>query len=492
MQQPRNERLRTAIVDATLIDGNGTPPVSHTTVLIEGSYISAIGPAGSLRLPPDSVEISATGKFVMPGMVDTNAHLTVFGTDPAAGYETLVRYSPRNEQLAIEAAQLHLKYGVTTVRDSYGVLPALKAAQEAIERGSTFGARILAAGNIVGWGGPFSVTFGAANSLGRPRAVPLAYPQLTRFQEEFNELVTQGSGEELLDMNPDELRTAIDRYLAKGPDFIKYGGTAHWSYPTLIGFSAAAQRTIVDTAHLRGLSTETHATSPEALRMAIDAGIDLIQHPEVLSPREIPDDIVQAIHDREIICSMLSNTITGAAWTRHLDEVAESERRRTSERARGAVVLETAFSRRRLHLDADVDTRLRRQNAQRLVAAGCRITVGTDNYLGAAPEFRREPKLEMQEPGLGTLLGVEGLVELGMTPSQAIVAATRNGAIACRAVDRFGTIEAGKIADLIVLDADPLENISNVRRQSLVVSRGEIVETTRLPERPIFGRSSPL
>ena len=76
---------------------------------------------------------------------------------------------------------------------------------------------------------------------------------------------------------------------------------------------------------------------------------------------------------------------------------------------------------------------VRRSNAQKLIRSGCTIAVSTDNYLGSAPEIRREPKLDNQEAGIGTIVAIEGLVELGMTPSEAIKAATKNGALACRA-----------------------------------------------------------
>lgn len=479
----------TALVGATLIDGTGRTPLREATLLIGSGRIAQIGSRDSHKLPSDVRTIDVSGKWVMPGIIDTNVHLTVFGQSPGAGYETLVRYGPANERLALESAQLHLKYGVTAVRDSYGVLPALLTTREMIERGSVVGPRVLAAGNIVGWGGPFSVTFGAPNSPGRPRVVAFPFVELTRFQQEFNDVVTQGTGEELLDLDPDELAAAIDGYLDKGPQFIKYGGTGHFAYPDLIPFSAAAQRVIVDRAHRRGLVAETHATSAESLRQSIDAGVDLIQHPEILRLRELPDDIIERIRDSKIVCSLLSNTITGPAWERHKTRSNDIRQKHDAEERAGRA-WDSAWLQRRRRLDLDEDIDLRRHNAQRLIAAGCVITIGTDNQWGAAPEFRLSPKPDEQEPGLGTLRGLEGLVDLGMSPSAAIVAATRNGAIACRQSEEFGTLEVGRSADLIVLDGDPLSDITNVRRIATVMVRGALVDLERLPENPIFSRTS--
>ena len=84
-----------------------------------------------------------------------------------------------------------------------------------------------------------------------------------------------------------------------------------------------------------------------------------------------------------------------------------------------------------------------------MIAAGCLVTIGTDSYQGAAPEFLRAPKPDNQEPGMGSIMAIEGLVELGMTAGEAIMSATRNGAIACGALENYGTVEVGKIADLL-------------------------------------------
>src|SRR5262249_57781466 len=102
----------------------------------------------------------------------------------------------------LEAAQLQLKYGVTTVRDSYGMLTPLVQTRDAIAKGEAVGARILAAGNILGWGGPYSVSF----SLIPER-------DLTLFQEQMNDAITQGGGGNLMVISPEELRIAINKYL---------------------------------------------------------------------------------------------------------------------------------------------------------------------------------------------------------------------------------------------------------------------------------------
>ena len=121
------------------------------------------------------------------------------------------------------------------------------------------------------------------------------------------------------------------------------------------------------------------------------------------------------------------------------------------------------------------------------------MSVGPDNVLfgtgGVAPEFMRErsPVAEHLEPGIGTIISIEGLVELGMTPSEAIVAATKHGAMACKALDDFGTLEVGKLADILIFAADPLADISNIRKLEVVMKEGQTIDIGSLPTNPVTG-----
>jgi imidazolonepropionase-like amidohydrolase len=117
------------------------------------------------------------------------------------------------------------------------------------------------------------------------------------------------------------------------------------------------------------------------------------------------------------------------------------------------------------------------------------VTAGTDSYWAAAAEFARTPKPPNQDHGIGTVLAIEGLVELGMTPAQALVAGTKNGAIAARALDQFGTLEAGKRADLLILDASPLEDIKNLRKISTVIKDGVVIDRQSLPSARVLSRA---
>jgi imidazolonepropionase-like amidohydrolase len=458
-----------AITNVTVIDGTGAGPRAGMTVAIDNGRIVSVKKGGAA--PTGARVIDGKGKYLVPGFVDSNVHGTVYGNPKRR--DTSVKYSERGEELALEFAQRHLKAGITTIRDSYGLLAPLVTVRDKIARGEVVGPRMLVAGNIVGWGGPFSLTFSLT-----PES------DLSYFQEKWNDAVAQGAGEDLADMTPEELRVAMNAYLDKGVDFIKYGGTSHFSRPSLIGFSPRAQQVIVGETHKRGKIAETHATSPEGLRMAVEAGIDLIQHPE-LNSRDLPDDLIRLIVEKDVLCAIRSNMVTGDVHKRHLATRAAAEARFAS-----APPATTTAERNRRADALDKGGAIQRRNAERLIKAGCRVTIATDNYLGDAPEFRRTPKTPDQEPGEGSILAIEGLVELGMTPIQALVAASRHGAAAAGMEKDLGTVEAGKIADLLLLDADPSADIRNIRRLGMVISRGQVVDTAALPDRAIFGAAN--
>ena len=462
-----------AIVGATVIDGNGGAPMPNATIVMNNRRITAIGAKGSVTVPQGATVIDGTGKYVTPGFIDTNVHISMY-----ANLETLARYLPRATEVVVEGAQLELKYGITTVRDSYGELPTLMKVRDMVARGDVVGPRMLVAGNIVGWGGPFTITFAQMKDSG-----------LSPFQEQVNDLIAQGAGEELMDLTPAELRVAINKYLDKGPDFVKYGGTSHWNNPVFIGFSLDAQKALIEEVHKRNLMTDTHSTSIEGLKLSILAGVDVIQHPEVLDPREMPDELVQMIRERKIIGSMLVNQITGDAWKRHL-KTKESNQKKQAEAAADAdadhTKTKTLAERRQEDRDLGLAIEMRRRNAEKLVRAGVILTPGTDNYIGTAPEFRREKKQVWTEPGMGTITAIEGYVELGMTTLQAITAGTKNGAIACKLQKDLGTIEVGKFADVVVLDADPVADIHNIRKINRIVRDGRVIDPGTLPTSPVW------
>ena len=102
------------------------------------------------------------------------------------------------------------------------------------------------------------------------------------------------------------------------------------------------------------------------------------------------------------------------------------------------------------------------------------------------PELRGPASPYFPDPGIGTIIAIEALVRLGMTPGDAIVAATKHGAMAAGKLDQFGTLEAGKFADLLILRADPLTDIASIRTLETVVKDGQVIDPATLPTKPWY------
>ena len=464
-----------AIIGATVIDGNGGAPLTDGTVLVRSGTFEQVGKRGDVKVPDCAQKVDGTAKFVTPGFVDTNVHNGM--PTSAAEY---ARYWEKLTDIAIEGAQMHLKYGVTSIRDSYGTMMPLLAARDAIKSGKAIGARMYVAGNIIGWGGTFSKTF-----RGRD---PESY-----YEEWVNDQITQGAGELMPWFGPDSLRVIVNNYIDKGVDFVKIGGTAHSQTDPGLIFSERQFKAIVDAVHKRGLMAETHATSPEGMYIALTAGVDLIQHPEV-GGVPITDEVLKLLEEKKPFCSIHGNNHYGRAYQ------AAQARANAAARTGGAGANNEPTELRdwpkppmteKMIEDSirATNARVMRANAQKIVKTSCPITTATDNQVASAIEFSRDPnQWGAREPGIGTLASIESLVDFGMTPAQAIVAATKNGARALphHMGDSLGTIERGKIADVVMLDADPLQDIKNVRKIRMVIKDGVIIDRDKLPTNPII------
>lgn len=390
-----------ALVGGTVIDGNDGAPLPDATLLIKGDRIVALGPRSKTPLPSGAQQIDVSGKYLTPGFIDANVHVTPY-TGISLGDGGAI-------DMALTAARQFLEHGVTTICDTWGGLPALLGARDSLSHGNVLGARLLVSGNIIGLDGAFDD-------------------------------VTQGMGTNLLELSPDSIRTLINQYLDKGVDFIKIAVTAHSGAPDpkAILFSKASLEVMVQEAHKRGKLVESHTQGIDGLRLAVQAGVDVLQHPEVLTGGRMPEDLARLLAQQGTVCAMMT--------------VANSST-----------------------VDDSIPGR-NRENSQILIRNGCRIAVATDdmylmNYFGNEPHVWGE----------WTLRGIEMLVTLGMTPAQALTAATKNGAIAAGAEREFGTLEVGKKADVLVLQKNPLADIHNIRALELVLHGGHLLRVPRTP-----------
>ena len=449
----------TAIVNATVIDGTGAPAKPNTAILIQGKKIVAVGPRERLNIPSDAKVIDATGKYVIPGLIDTNVHL-ILNTAP----EWLGKYEGRFDQVATEAAQIELKNGVTTLFDSWGPLQPLLDVRDRIRRGEVVASRLYVAGNIVGLSGPLGRDFKNETQLSAVSPI---------FAARINKIWEENVGPGLLDDTPEEVRAEIHKYVARGIDFMKFAESSHLKSPpqSFLMFSPEVVKIIVDEGHKAGIIVQTHTTSVESLRLSLAAGIDMGQHCELIGAREMPDELIKIMVDRQFYCGVLSYRRDQVAAMKEIWEMTAGKSGRWS---------------------PDVLHNWQEVNIPKLIRAGIHISLATDagtrdlDYVSYA-----SVKLAEHDPtqfGESHFLWLESMVEKGMTPMQAIVSATRNGAAAYHHLAEFGTLEPGKFADLLILDADPLENVSNARKISLVMKEGSPIDRNSLPEHRLLTR----
>ncbi len=449
-----------ALAGATIIDGRGGPPVSDGVVLIQDGRITAVGPRSAVSIPAGARVLDLRGRYLTPAFVNTNAHLTpYFGFEDFQGPDSLLVLE------AVEGLRTAFGHGILTIRDTYGILPVLLAVRSRAAAGPEPLPRLLVAGNILGWGGPWSYSF--AGSGGDRPANP--------FQQWVRGALVQEMGEELVQLTPDSLRARVRQYLARDPDFLKIGVTTHLARPSFLLFSPSALEAIVQEARRAGRRTDAHAESVEGLRMAVAAGVEVLQHPETAGGGLIPQDLLRDIASRGVVCAMMPDGITGTAWEEFADHLAMGGRMWPAE-GPPSYMARLADSLRRAGVDPLSRPRTpsvqsfenRRTNAIGLIRAGCRVAIATDEVVGL-------PGKSNGRFGSAYPAALAGLVELGMTPMQAIVAATRNGAYAAGLEHELGTIEPGRHADLLVFGTSPLENIRNAARPEMIIRAGRVI-----------------
>jgi imidazolonepropionase-like amidohydrolase len=456
-----------AFTGATIIDGNGGKPISNGVVLIDGRRIKAVGTAGSVAIPQGADRIDVSGKYIVPGLMDANVHLVPW---PSWTYiEFLARYENNFPGIAAEAAQIALKHGFTTVFDSMGPANPEMLVRDRINRGELEGARLFIAGDIVGFRAVFTTPEARASAS-------------KAFQARINAQFELNGGPDLAWMTPAQVHDEMVKYVAHGVDFVKFGATGdEQPVDSIVGqeavlrFTPAQQRAMVDAVHAAGKIIQTHQTSAESLRIVVESGVDMAQHCAHTGRSRIAEATIQLMIQRKFYC--------GTQWGLLTDEQLRQVREQRfpgSDQDNG-----------REGVDYSVE------NAVRLIKAGIPELVSTDAGT-IDPDVAKDFGPDGGPGGLGghaSLIGEAEFVDMramqqrGMTPMMILQAATRNIAAAYHKLDALGTLEPGKYADLLVVDADPLDDIQNLKKLSLVVKEGRTIDIARLPLDPILTSS---
>jgi imidazolonepropionase-like amidohydrolase len=262
-------------------------------------------------------------------------------------------------------------------------------------------------------------------------------------------------------------RELVKQYAAKGVDFIKvsaYSGPSN--VPPVL--STDAIREIVDEAHKHGLPVTTHTMDLASLRSVVSAGVDAMEHPQSLAfetNETLPDDLVQQIVRQKIYSVPL--IVVSEVYARYLEHPSKLDDPFYIRHAPADIVQElrewVAFQRETPSAVASYAARHQHRLSalRKLIAAGAPIVMGTD----------KGTVLNFHESG-NHVREMEIYVELGMSPMDAIVSATKRGAEVLRKDRELGTIEPGKLADLIVVEGNPLERISSLRNVKMVFKNG--------------------
>ncbi len=424
----------------TLIDGNGGPPLTAAVVVVDGGRIAAVGRLGDVEVPHDALVEDATGQYLIPGLIDVHAHALV----PTC--EAMPEGAGFDWALSERVMRALLRFGITTARSPATPTALGVAMRDSIAAERVVGPRLLVSGELING----------------------------------------------MHMSPEAVREEIRAQAAVGVDYVKL---YHRLRPEAV-------RAGIDEAHAHGLPVIGHLQQTTWTE-GLDAGIDYLTHAapwtdEMLRP-EGRERYHRALERRGGMRARID-------WLEALDpEGAEV----------GAVVADLAE--RRVPLDPTLvafDTKFSydsanarpvalryRENQNREAANGLSAVweaCGTPTDDWSAEDFQRAtaawPKLlalvrryhqggvllaagsdtpnSWVIPGESLHRELELLVEAGIPPDKVLQVATRNGAEALGLLKETGTVEPGKRADLVLLRANPLSNISNTRRIVWVMRGG--------------------
>lgn len=450
---------QTALVGATIIDGNGGEPIKDGVIVIEGKKIVSVGPSSKVSVPADAKKIDVKGEYIIPGMMDANVHLVPW---PSWGWiEFLARYENNFDGIIEEGAQIALKNGLTTVFDSMGPLKPLMEVRDKINSGEVEGSRMFVAGDIVGFRAVFTT--------------PEAMKSATKaFQERMNNAFESMGGPDLAWLTPEQLSVRMTKYVEQGVDFVKYGATGDGApvnsstgEADVLRFTPEQQKAIVDAVHAKGLIVQTHQTSAPALKVVVEAGNDMAQHCAITGPSRITDDTIKLMLKRHFYCGTQWEVLTPAQ-----EEMVKEGKFPGNDDDNGKPGMNYNI-----------------ENAVRLIKAGVPELVSTDAGTidpDVKKEYESRGRPVRASIGEAEVQDMIAMRQRGMTNMMILQASTKNIAAAYHKLNMIGTLEPGKMADLVVLTADPLVNIENVRKIAMVMKEGQIVDRDALPRHPIL------
>jgi imidazolonepropionase-like amidohydrolase len=450
---------QTAITDVTIVDVANSRLVSHQSVLIEGSTIIAIVPSEKFKIPKGATIISGANKFLVPGLIDAHAH-TWDGDMYTDDGVDLTSYKPFQEAIDQSKARLGNNYkrflqcGITTIIAPGTTINTLKITDSLLQQGLM--PRVYMAGKLI-----------TVSNFGNPHNLPA--------EDEYFDFAA----------NAEAAKQIVQNQIKLHPSFIKilFVPDLTWSH---IEDSAKAKypivKAIVEEAHKNGLKVAVHATEAITAQLAVEAGCDYLAHG--IHDKVVSDEFIRLLKQKQIIFCPTSNveypilrTFTGhPSFTSYellhadpyvvktffdledLDSVLFRNTKKAWEASKGI------FRRDSIRLI----------NLKKLSDAGVSIVAGTDvGSLGNLPGTSYLPELVKMK-------------ESGMTNWQILKAATLIPTYFINKKDSLGSISKGKIADMVLLNKNPVTKLENLTEIALLFKNGYAISpdtlTSETPE----------
>ncbi|HEU5285274.1 MAG TPA: amidohydrolase family protein [Sphingomicrobium sp.] len=397
-----------------LIAVPGKPVRGPSTIVVDNGRIVAVQD-GHTAPPAGAQAVDLRDRTVMPGLIDSHVHLD---SDRGGEQELLAEVRDDPALHAFEAQMNGMKVlraGFTTVRNLGDDKAVTLALRDAVRRGWVMGPRIVDAAESISTTGGHMDGRGALN----------------------DQLVARLPERENLCDSVESCRRVVRRQIDRGADVIKFATTggvnSGTGLATRMNFDEA--KALVETAHAYGRKVAVHAHGADGIKMALRAGADSIEHGTVMD-----DEVLRLFRQTGAYYVPTLSTVNG-----YLERLAKDPNAYTPE----------------VRKQIDWRIGITGQSLVKAVPAGVKIAFGTD--AGVSKHGRNADEFEL-------------MVKYGMTPLEAVKAATVNAADLLGLSSEIGTIEPGKSADLIAVAGDPLTDVTVLKRVDFIMARGEVVK----------------